>query len=273
MLPHQKQSLITAKELYPSAEIDDLIIIAKKIENTYHNSDPYISLIYFCQLTKIQHATNGLIDFKLYDYQKQYLLKLLSNKNILTISARQMGNTELLSKFALWKATHNTNHKISVFSNTFTSVTEIKNRIEFAIHNIKDSTCINIIKSNKSCILFSNGSEITFSTLPDKEIDKNINTMIIDNAAHISHSIFEAFWKNNYDKLNENNCQIILNSSAGYSSGLFFDLYVHTLDNWITYTMKWNLHPDRDINWMHTVKANIGNELFDKEYNCLFINR
>ncbi len=99
------------------------------------------------------------------------------------------------------------------------------------------------------------------------------NTVIIDNAAYISHSIFDDFWENNNVTLLENNCQIIMNSSANEPLGLFYRLYYNPIKDYNTHSMPWHLHPERDRQWADDTRALIGEVTFDREYNCFFVSR
>lgn len=271
MEDYQKQALLTAKELYPTASILELIEIAKTIEAQYY-TDPNVplSLIDFCQSTKIRHPIYGDKNFILYNFQKCYMANLEKNKQIITISGRQMGATNMLSKYALWKAISNPYTTVQVLSNSFNSATEIRDNIQYTIQlaNSLRQKFLSTHKYNKSMISFPNGSEIKFGAITrNTTIDSDI--IIIDNTAFISHAIFDDFWIKNRSLISTNR-QIIMGGAAGITNGTFYNLYANPDKDWVTVEFPWNLHPERDQLWASDMISNMGQEIFDREYGCKF---
>lgn len=269
MNENQKSALMVARELYPNSPIDDLIKFAKKIEYHYYKREsPDDGIINFCRSRKIQHPTKGSIPFSLYDFQICYLLSLQEHKNIISVSARQMGTGLVLSKYAYWEAINSPDLNIEVTSSSFATIEQFRNRIIFA-HNTRShlDSIPDIISYSSYHILFSNNSSIRFTSI-DSLGSKKYDIAVIDNAAYISYSKINVFWAK-YNRL-EYKPRLILNSGAGAPTGLFYDLYSNPGRDWHTMVMPWHMHPDRDQIWANNQINSIGQSAFDKDYNCVF---
>lgn len=275
MLNHQKQALLTAKELFPEATISQLIDFAKTIEHEYYNAKILIPLIDFCQTTVIRHPIYGVIPFSPYGFQKEYLTTLEHSSHVLSVTARQMGSSYMLATYALWKVSCIPLYTAHNISNNFTNAIELKSKINILMSDSSNYRFSKVSSYSGNSISFTNGSNIIFYNANNyNAIDKDINMLIIDNAAFISYSVFDRLWKNISQKYNTD-FQIIMNSNAGYSNGLFHKLFSDDENeyNFNRLSIPWQKHPDRNQEWADYTITQIEQEQFDQEYNCKFISK
>jgi hypothetical protein len=120
-------------------------------------------VIYFTEnFIKIIHPVYGLIDLKLYDFQKEILNAYSTDKKVFVKSIRQSGKTLCNSIFALWYALFNGNKHIRMVAQNHHCSDQIRNIVVQMVDNLPEFFQT-VTRVSKQCIEFKNGSKITFS--------------------------------------------------------------------------------------------------------------
>lgn len=268
-MDHKKeQALRLAKELHPNSSFDELLINASKLEDFLEANDCRDSFPVFARKCTMQHPVKGYMAFEPYLYQKELINFLPHSNRILINTSRQMGTTFLLGCYALWEAVHKPFQNIVVGSSKFNIAQGIQNNILISYDQYSGYKP-GLTRRTGNRLEFSNGSVIIFTALTENSLrGLSINTLIVDNAAYVSHSVFY----NIIPVVAAATTKIILSSSPNCADGLFYALWEEAND-WFKVALPWYLHPDRDQAWASHMKTILDADQFAREMECKFVNR
>ncbi len=219
-------------------------------------NDPFA----FIARLKIQHPVRGTIPFNLYDHQKRLLQYLFRPKHIIINSARQMGVSSLLVRYAFYEASQQENQTILMTSGKWNQAAQ------FLVSLGKNLPAVSEISN--SHVLLKNGSKIICRTMLNDDLRPNVSHIIIDNAAFISHKTFyeSIEWINAIS----NKTKIIMASSPNDCKGVFYDRWHGDDQSWLKIALPWYEHSERDEEWANFIRNPIGEPRFRKDYCCEF---
>ena len=109
---------------------------------------------------KIISLDEGLVNFKLYDYQERYMNHLKDNRFSITLACRQSGKSITSVIFILWYATFHPEKTIAILANKGATAREMLSRIALALENLPFFLQAGCKELNKGSITFSNNSKI-----------------------------------------------------------------------------------------------------------------
>ena len=265
----KEKALATAKELYPEAPIDELLITASKLEIYFAAQDQMDSLPIFASNCFIQHPVKGNINFVPYRAQLEALLTIQHQQHTLIHASRQTGSTMLMCMAILWEALRKSNQTIMVLGRTFMQVQEMKNTIEYT-HRHLMGIFPKISQYDKSSITFDNGSRIICRAATEHALrGMTIDALYIDNTGFISHSTLYDIWQSAAPMLIRNGRVVLVHSGRCMDDGLFHELW-QSQNNMAKIKLHWSDHPDRDSVWEKDMRAQFGNDTFDAEFECVF---
>lgn len=138
---------------------------------------------------KIVHQEKGIIPFDMYEFQERALSDLFQYDYTITLKARQMGLTTLLSAYALWLMIFEENKEVLALSYKQTKARNIIKKIKRMNSHLpswmKESTPID----NQLEVEFGNGSKASAeSTTSDAGRSESASFVIIDEAAFIDNA-------------------------------------------------------------------------------------
>jgi hypothetical protein len=120
MLPYKDtyNGNILIKKAFVKSELSmNHIIEAARCEK-----DPIYFIENYCRIVSLD---DGIIPFKLFDYQKKMIKMYAENRFSLTLTARQMGKTAAMAAFILWFAIFHPTKTIAVLANKGEQAQEI----------------------------------------------------------------------------------------------------------------------------------------------------
>lgn len=266
-------ALSKAKELYPEATIDELIINASKLEAYFAIKQHLDSLPVFASNCFIQHPVKGSVHFTPYRKQLEALAELQNNNRILIHASRQTGSTMLMCMAALWDALRAPNQNIVVMSKTFTQTQEIRERLEYAHYNLM-GIYPKLIQKDRSALAFDNGSRIHFRAVTDTALrGMSVSSLYLDNAGAISHNTLYDMWRNALPAIGASGRIVLVHSGRCPEAGLFYDLWSNDSNQMTKIKLHWSDHPDRDAAWAQDMRAQFGRAAFNAEFECEFVSK
>ena len=119
--------------------------------------DPvYFAETYF----KIVSVDDGLVPFKLYDFQKEAAWSYITERKMILATSRQIGKTSIATVIVLHYALFNDHKQIFILANKADTALEILSRIQLAYQHLPLWLKAGIVEWNKSSVEFDNGSKI-----------------------------------------------------------------------------------------------------------------
>lgn len=270
-----------AKALTGSNDIAVIIDAAKQLENYITNpklewlpSNP----VDFLSYVKIIHPLRGPILLDAHDFQKNLIWKMYrylvqrEPSPFIHVASRQIGISTLLSALVLWFAQSSRHQKIVFLSNRMAECFDIGDRMRTMLDALPHT--FGSAQSTRQGVKFNNGSEIVFgaaNSLKSIAAMEGANLVIIDNAAWISYHN-DASYEKAIDEAVKTGTRVIVNSCANVPKGIFYELWKKTDPAFKTST-RWDENKLRDREWGEHYKQQLGQEAFDREFNCLFTSR
>lgn len=218
------------RERKPKAEIIKEVLAC--------SDDPIYFIEKFC---KIQHQTRGLVNFKLYDYQKESIRTYLGYRNVIVNKARQLGYTSLTAAFIAWLILFHKDKKVLCVSINAAVSKEMIDKVKIIFNNLPDWMYLCDIKTNRAHkIVLSNGSSVeSVARSKDAGRSQSVALLVIDEAAIIRD--MDEMWKG-LKSVTSTGGKIIALSTPKGVAGWFYKTYQeaysgvngwkHVLTNW-----------------------------------------
>ncbi len=184
----------------------------------------------FVRLIWIVHPIQGRIQFDLYPFQYTVLREFLQNRFVVVLKARQMGLTELIAVYVLWRAIFFPYQNIQIISLKDRVAKKVLRRIKFMYINLPETLKTPIVNGRSgeigtaSEILFNNGSSIvSIPTTEDAGRSEAVSLLVMDEAAIMQYA--ETIWAAAFPTLScvGYKTPIFLNSKEEIKKGVFKD--------------------------------------------------
>ena len=145
--------------------------------------------VYFIEnYMKIINVNDGLVNFKLYDYQKEMILSFKDNRFNIITTARQAGKSTTTCGFILWYIIFNSEKTVALLANKGETAREILSRIQLAYQHLPIWLQQGVKEWNKGSFELENHSRVIASATSASAIRGfTINLLFIDEAAFIEN--------------------------------------------------------------------------------------
>ena len=146
-------------------------------------------VVYFTEkYMKIISIDKGLINFKLYDYQKEMLKNFANNRFNIVTTARQAGKSTTTCAFILWFIIFHPEKTVALLANKGDTAREILGRVQLAYQHLPKWLQQGVVEWNKGSFVLENNSRvIAAATSSDAIRGYSINLLFIDEAAFIEN--------------------------------------------------------------------------------------
>ena len=247
------------------------LTMAHLIEAAKCANDPIYFIENYCRIVSLDE---GIIPFRLFDYQKEMIEMYANNRFSLTLTARQMGKTAAMAAFILWFAIFNPTKTIAVLANKGDQAQEIMDRIRMAFEYLPFFLQHGVKVYNKRRIEFDNGSVIFSAATSASGIrGRSVDLCYIDEAAFIENDL--TFYESTYPVITSGSeSRVIMTTTPRGARGMFYMLWRDSLagrNYYVRTEVIWNRHPKRDEKWKEETIANIGYSRFAQEFACKFM--
>jgi hypothetical protein len=233
-------------------------------------TDPIYFIENYCRIISLD---DGIIPFKLFEYQKEMIKMYAESRFSLTLTARQMGKTAAMAAFILWFAIFHPTKTVAVLANKGEQAQEIMDRIRMAFEYLPFFLQHGVKVYNKRRIEFDNGSVIFSAATSASGIrGRSVDLCYIDEAAFIENDL--TFYESTYPVITSGKeSRVIMTTTPRGARGMFYMLWRASMAGQNYYTrleVIWDQHPKRDERWKEETIANIGYSRFAQEFACKF---
>lgn len=256
----------------------------KEIEEFTKCCDPETGYYYFMDnFFMIQHPTRGAMRYHPYDYQKRLIETYHKYRYSISLMPRQTGKSTSAAGYLLWYAMFVPDSTILIAAHKYTGSQEIMQRIRYAYENCPDHIKAGSTTYNKGSIDFENGSRIVSATTTENTgRGMSISLLYLDEFAFVRPSIAQEFWTSITPTLATGGKAIITSTpnSDEDQFALIWKLANKTIDEFgnttdvgvngfKSYRAFWNEHPERDQAWADQMRAQLGDDRFRREMDCI----
>jgi len=225
---------------------------------------------------KIVNEDLGLIDFKLYQYQAEFIQNCFGNKRVIASFPRQSGKTTTSASFMLMFAVYNKRKTIAIVANKKATSKEILFRIGLMYDYLPMWMKPGIEEWNKESIIFSNGCRIiAAATSSDSIRGQSISLLYLDEFAFIQKNMVNQFIESTFPVISSSKLARIIITSTPNGKNHFYKFFMdakHHKSAFVSMGIKWNEVPGRNEKWKKEMISELGSiEKFNQEYGAEFI--
>jgi len=243
-------------------------------EYTRCKKDP----LYFVEnYMKVVHVDLGLIQIKLYPYQREMIESMAFGRFTIVATARQAGKTTATCGFMLWYLLFHEHKTIGVLANKEATSIEILSRVQLAYMHLPSWLQQGVVEFNKKMFVLENGSRILAgATSTDSIRGWSLNCLFIDECAHIEH--WNEFYASTYPTISSGKTTKVILVSTPLGMNHFYQLWTEATckpkrNEFHPIKVTWQQVPGRDEAWRQTTLSSLGNdpEKFAQENEVEFL--
>ena len=232
--------------------------------------------IYFAiNYIKIVSLDDGIIPFKLYDFQENLIRSFHEKRFTICKMPRQTGKSTTCVAFLLHYLIFNDNVTIGILANKASTAREILGRLQLAYENLPDWMQHGVISWNKGSIELENGSTIlAASTSASAVRGMSFNIIFLDEFAFVQNNIADQFFASVYPTITSGKSTKVIIVSTPHGMNHFYRMWHDAERGKSDYNpieVHWSQVPGRDDVWKETTIKNTSEEQFKVEFECEFI--
>ena len=234
--------------------------------------------IYFCEnYVKIISLDEGIVPFKMFEYQKRFVKTAVANRFTIVRCGRQMGKTTTAVGLLLHEALFNKTGSafIAILANKMDTAQEILERLQMAYELMPQWLQQGVVSWNKRSIVLENKTKIICAPTSSSSIrGKSISTLYLDEFAHIPPHIQLKFFTGTYPVISSGKHTKIIITSTPNGMELYYKLWTDSVKGRNSYKhvdIHWSEYPGRDETWKQQVIADTSEEQFRQEYEVEFL--
>jgi hypothetical protein len=197
---------------------------------------------------------------------------------------RQTGKSTSAAGYLLWYAMFVPDSTILVAAHKYTGAQEIMQRIRYAYENCPNHIRAGVTSYNKGSLDFENGSRIVSATTTENTgRGMSISLLYVDEFSFVRPTIAQEFWTSITPTLATGG-KCIITSTPNSDEDQFAQIWKganRTVDEYGNETelgvngfrafrSRWQEHPDRDQAWADQMQAQLGEDRFRREIECLY---
>ena len=232
--------------------------------------------VYFAlNYVKIVQVDEGLIPFRMYDFQKDLVNKFHNNRFNIAKLPRQTGKSTVVVSYLLHYALFNDSSNIGILANKASTARDLLGRLQTAYENLPKWLQQGVIAWNKGSMELENGSKImAASTSASAVRGMSFNIIFLDEFAFVPNHIADDFFSSVYPTISSGQRTKVIIISTPYGMNHFYKLWVdaqNKRNNYIWTEVHWSEVPGRDQKWKEETIKNTSERQFTQEFECEFL--
>ena len=232
--------------------------------------------IYFMETyMKIVSLDEGLVPFKMYDFQKHIVRTIHDNRFTICKLPRQSGKSTTTVSYLLHYALFNPNSNIAILANKSSTARDILGRVQLAYENLPKWLQQGVINWNKGNIELENKSQIVAAATSSSAIrGGSYNIIFLDEFAFVPPNIAEMFFSSVYPTISSGQKTKMVIVSTPYGMNQFYKLWSdaeNKRNDYVPIEVHWSEVPGRDEKWKEDTIRNTSAEQFAQEFECEFL--
>ena len=232
--------------------------------------------LYFMEkYVKIVSLDEGLVSFKMYDFQKKIVNTIHKNRFTICKLPRQSGKSTTTISYLMHFALFNPNSNIAILANKSSTARDILGRLQLAYENLPKWLQQGVINWNKGNIELENKSTIVAAATSSSAIrGGSYNIIFLDEFAFVPTNIAESFFSSVYPTISAGKNTKMIIVSTPYGMNQFYKLWTdaeNKRNDYIPIEVHWSEVPGRDEAWKEQTIRNTSEEQFQQEFECEFL--
>jgi hypothetical protein len=228
----------------------------------------------YCKIVSLDH---GLVEFKLWEFQKEVLHAIHENRMFVLMMPRQQSKTSLAAAYILWYTLFQESKTVAILANKKATSLEVMDRYQIMYENLPIWLQQGVRSFNKGDVELENGSKVfTAATTLSGIRGKAVNFLYIDEAAIIPNNIANDFFASVYPTISSGNTTKLLVTSTPMGYNHFWHMWQQAepgkeVNGFKRMFVEYWKHPHRNEKWAADQKALLGELRFNQEVLCEFL--
>ncbi len=233
-------------------------------------------VIYFLEnYVKIVHVDEGLVPFKMYDFQRKLINAITDNRNVIVKTGRQVGKTTTTLGWLLHYILFNQDKIVGILANKAITAREILSRIQTAYQHLPKFLQQGLREWNKGSMELENGSKVIASSTSSSAIRGfSFSCILLDEFAHVQRHIASDFIRSVYPTISSGKETKVIIVSTPNGFNLFYKFWndaENGRNTFFPFKVHWSNVPGRDDEWYKRTVSTIGEDSFRQEYEAEFL--
>jgi len=232
--------------------------------------------VYFAQkYVKIINLDEGLVPFKMYDFQEKLVDNFHNNRFNICKMPRQSGKSTTVVSYLLHYAIFNDSVTIGILANKAQTARDLLGRLQIAYENLPKWMQQGIIAWNKGSMELENKSKIiAASTSASAVRGMSFNIIFLDEFAFVANHLADDFFSSVYPTISSGKSTKVIIVSTPRGMNHFYRLW-HDAElgrnEYVTTDVHWSEVPGRDEAWKEQTIKNTSEAQFRVEFECEFL--
>jgi hypothetical protein len=232
--------------------------------------------IYFTKnYVKIVSLDEGLVPFKMWDFQEELIKKFHKSRFNIAKLPRQTGKSTTVVSYLLHYALFNDSVNIGILANKASTARDLLGRLQTAYENLPKWIQQGVVSWNKGSMELENGSKIlAASTSASAVRGMSFNIIFLDEFAFVPNHIAESFFASVYPTITSGKSTKVIIISTPQGMNHFYKLWTDAQNDRNGYTwheVHWSQVPGRDEHWKAETIKNTSERQFTQEFECEFL--
>ena len=251
-----------------------------KIDFTKEQVEEYLKCakdpVYFTKnYVQIVSLDEGLVPFKMWDFQEELIKKFHANRFNIAKLPRQTGKSTTVVSYLLHYILFNDNVNIGILANKASTARDLLARLATAYENLPKWIQQGVVVWNKGNIELENGSKIlAASTSASAVRGMSFNIIFLDEFAFVPNHIADSFFASVYPTITSGKSTKVIIISTPQGMNHFYKMWQDAVNGRNGYTyheVHWSQVPGRDAEWKEQTIKNTSQRQFTQEFECEFL--
>ena len=232
--------------------------------------------LYFIEsYIKIVSLDEGLVPFKLYDFQKDMVGTFHKNRFTICKLPRQSGKSTTIIAYLLHYVLFNPNVNVAILANKAATARDLLGRLQLAYEHLPQWLQQGVMSWNKGSLELENGSKILASSTSASAVrGGSYNIIFLDEFAYVPSNVAEQFFSSVYPTISSGKTTKVMIVSTPHGMNMFYKLWVdaeNQRNSYIPIEVHWSEVPGRDEEWKKETIKNTSESQFNTEFECEFL--
>ena len=235
-------------------------------------SDPQYFIENYIMIVSLDE---GLVPFKMYDFQKEMVGTFHSNRFTICKLPRQSGKSTTIIAYLLHYVLFNPSVNVAILANKAATARDLLGRLQLAYEHLPKWLQQGVMSWNKGSLELENGSKILASSTSASAVrGGSYNIIFLDEFAYVPSNVAEQFFSSVYPTISSGKTTKVMIVSTPHGMNMFYKLWndaENQRNSYIPIEVHWSEIPGRDEAWKAETIKNTSEQQFNTEFNCEFL--
>tara|TARA_B100002019_G_scaffold16915_1_gene13323 strand:+ start:608 stop:2251 length:1644 start_codon:yes stop_codon:yes gene_type:complete len=217
----------------------------------------------------------GLVPFKLYDFQKEMIGTFHNNRFTICKLPRQSGKSTTIIAYLLHYVLFNPTVNVAILANKAATARDLLGRLQLAYEHLPKWLQQGVMSWNKGSLELENGSKILASSTSASAVrGGSYNIIFLDEFAYVPANVAEQFFSSVYPTISSGKTTKVMIVSTPHGMNMFYKLWTDAEEQrneYVPIEVHWSEVPGRDEAWKAQTIKNTSEAQFNTEFECEFL--